>query len=71
MPSHLSEMVSAECMIEQFVFMDGPEQVPIEERNVVGQLFRAQRFEVHFNSLGNSLLLWQRRLQSTEWAQGN
>lgn len=53
----------AERLIKQFVFMDRPEEVPVEKCDVVRQFFSAERFEVHLDAVGGALLLGQRRLR--------
>lgn len=45
--------------------MDTPEQVPVKQRHVVGQLLHAEQLQVNLDRLRGSLLLRQGRLQQT------
>lgn len=61
---HLAKMVSPEGVVKQFVLVDGPEEVPLEQGDVVGQLLGTQNFQVDVHALGGAFLLLQLRLRS-------
>jgi len=48
-----------EGVVKQFVFMNGPEEVPLEQGDVVGQLFGAQYLQIDVHALGGTFLLLQ------------
>lgn len=57
----LVEGLPAERLVQQLVLVNAPEQVPVEEGHVVGQLLHAKQLEVNLQGLRRPLLLRQRR----------
>jgi len=66
LPSYLAKVMPPEGVVEQFVFMDGPEEVPLEQGDVVGQLLGAQYLQVDVHTLGGALLLLQLGLRNEQ-----
>lgn len=69
--TNLSEMMTPERVVQQLVLVHGPEQITIEQRYVVRQLFGAERLDVHVNAIGGALLFRQRCLHTEFRSQIN
>lgn len=52
-------MMPPEGVIEQLVLVNSPEQVPLKDGDVIGNLFGAQDFQVDVDSLRGAFLLRQ------------
>lgn len=52
-------MMPPKGVIEQLVLVDSPEQVPLKDGDVIGNLFGAQDFQVDVDSLRGAFLLRQ------------
>lgn len=52
-------MMPPKGVIEQLVLVDSPEQVPLKDGDVIGNLFGAQDFQVDVHSLRGAFLLRQ------------
>lgn len=52
-------MMPPKGVIEQLVLVDSPEQVPLKDGDVIGNLFGAQDFQVDVDSLRGALLFRQ------------
>lgn len=59
----LAEMMAPKGLVQQLVLVHRPEQVAIEQGDVVGQLLGAERLNVHVDAVGGALLFGQRRLR--------
>lgn len=52
-------MMPPEGVIEQLVLVNSPEQVPLKDGDVIGNLFGAQDFQVDVDSLRGAFLFRQ------------
>lgn len=55
--SNLAKVVSSECVVQQFVFVNCPKEVPVKQCDVIGELLCAKNFNVHIDSISCSFLL--------------
>ena len=61
---YLIEMMSSKGMVQQLVLVHSPEQIPVEQCHVIGDVLGRQCFKVHVRCLRRYFLLGQGGLPS-------